>query len=503
MTAIAPSPSTTEATDQTPASPNTTPQLTAPIYPTPDDVLKIIPGAKRSDLERDLVPFLKVLVDAGLTSANQLTAIFATIAVETGGFVLARVEDGSDAYFQRYENRQDLGNNQPGDGPKFKGRGLIQITGRSNYTAAGKAINVDLVASPDLAKDPINSCKIFTWFWTGGNGYNKPHKPAEQGDWRGVRKAVNGGTNGWAKFSKAIERAKAVLTKPLDAQAIANAAPGVKYGLGCVDCSGAGSRTISMGINPQTQMTALTYALGLHARDRARSHEARFTLNVATQPDVLRLEPQTSFEIQGMGVDLDGTWVVQDVILRAMHPNGPQLYVHAFRPDPNAPPVQIFPHNAADPQAGQVVQFASSAVPAGDIPSKIYQAGISNKGKSSAAGPNGGNKACAWSLGKFCILPAGLEKLGSGPYGSNAVAGVLAALKAGRGQKVPKDQVVPGDIWADWRGNQHIGIFVAAGGTRVLSNSSSRAKFQWEGSIESVSRYYGGKIGDNFYRVTS
>lgn len=478
----------------------------APAYPSADDILKVIPDAKRSDLEKYLPTFLKCLAEKQLTSANQLIAIFATVAVETGGFDPTRLEDGNEAYFTRmYENermRKNLGNTQPGDGPRFRGRGLIQITGRTCYRLAGKGIGVDLESNPELARDPVNSCRIFAWFWSGGNGSNKPFKFAETGDWLGARKAVNGGTNGLQKFYKAIERAKTVLTKPLDAAAIGPVTP-PSENLGCVDTGGAGSQTLSLGVNPQSQKEAVAWALGLMARDRARSHELRMRLNVAAQPDVLKLEPQTTFEINGVGAELDGTYTVQDTILYPLRPRGPEMLVIAFKPDPNAPPVQVFNHDPNNPNAGQVTQFASAAVPAGEIPTKIYQAGLSNKGKSSAAGPDGGNQACAWSLGKFCILPAGLQKLGDGPFGSNAVAGVLAALAAGRGRKVPIEEIVPGDIWADAAGCKHIGIFIAPKGARVLSNSSSNRAFMWEDSLEGMSRFYKSGIGSNFWRVLS
>lgn len=113
---------------------------------------------------------------------------------------------------------------------------------------------------------------------------------------------------------------------------------------------------------------------------------------------------------------------------------------------------------------------------------------------------------CAWAVGKYCILPAGLNKLGAGTYGSVAVSGVLQALRDGRGVKIARSQATPGDIWADApQGNLHIGIVWEADGSgakTILSNSSSKAKFSWIGSVASVNRYYGGGEGQ-YYRVTS
>jgi putative chitinase len=64
-----------------------------------------------------------------------------------------------------YGNRKDLGNDQPGDGWKYHGRGYIQLTGKANYTDAGKDLNLDVVNHPELAANPANAPKIAVWFW--------------------------------------------------------------------------------------------------------------------------------------------------------------------------------------------------------------------------------------------------------------------------------------------------------------------------------------------------
>ena len=65
-----------------------------------------------------------------------------------------------------YEGRVDLGNTQPGDGKRYKGRGLIQLTGRANYTQYGKDSGVDCVAKPDLvASDPFVAVDVACWYW--------------------------------------------------------------------------------------------------------------------------------------------------------------------------------------------------------------------------------------------------------------------------------------------------------------------------------------------------
>ena len=64
-----------------------------------------------------------------------------------------------------YQKGKELGNTEPGDGARYKGRGFIQITGRSNYEKAGKALGIDLVNHPEKAEDPEVAAKVAAWYW--------------------------------------------------------------------------------------------------------------------------------------------------------------------------------------------------------------------------------------------------------------------------------------------------------------------------------------------------
>jgi predicted chitinase len=93
-----------------------------------------------------------------------------------------------------YCNRPDLGNTQPGDGPRYKGRGPIQITGRFNYTNAQGATGLPLVSNPSMAADPQHGFQLSAWWWSahGLNGIS------DTGDVVAATRRINGGTNGLA-----------------------------------------------------------------------------------------------------------------------------------------------------------------------------------------------------------------------------------------------------------------------------------------------------------------
>ncbi|MCX7289529.1 glycoside hydrolase family 19 protein, partial [Janthinobacterium sp.] len=87
------------------------------------------------------------------------------------------------------------GNTQVGDGARFKGRGLLQVTGRANYAACGKALGLDLLAQPELLEQAINACRSAGWFWQT-KGLNAL---ADAGDQVKVTRRINGGANGLAE----------------------------------------------------------------------------------------------------------------------------------------------------------------------------------------------------------------------------------------------------------------------------------------------------------------
>ncbi|MEL7495866.1 MAG: DUF4231 domain-containing protein [Cyanobacteria bacterium J06554_11] len=182
----------------TPTKVTTTSQLVSP-----DEVADIL-QCPLSDCETYLPGILDALAAYAILDKQVLIGLLATVRIETGGLKPVH-EWGGESYWSRYEGRQDLGNVNAGDGIKYHGRGYIQLTGRSNYRTYGKKLNVDLENNPDLAMDPKVSAQVLACYFKERGVATA----ARAGDWRRVRKLVNGGYHGWETFSKYIERAKA------------------------------------------------------------------------------------------------------------------------------------------------------------------------------------------------------------------------------------------------------------------------------------------------------
>jgi putative chitinase len=119
-----------------------------------------------------------------------------------------------------YEGRTDLGNTQKGDGARYKGRGLLQLTGRANYADYGKALGVDLVNNPTLAAQPALSLKIACEYWKRRN----INADCDRDDVQAVTRKVNGGLNGLSDRIALTEKAKTAVAR-LQAIALSGAAP--------------------------------------------------------------------------------------------------------------------------------------------------------------------------------------------------------------------------------------------------------------------------------------
>lgn len=174
-------------------------------------VKRMFPQTPRTNIATNLPFVLDGLRARGLTDRQMALMALATIRAETEGFV--PIDEGRSRFntdntpFDRYEGRADLGNTHPGDGPRFKGRGYVQLTGRANYTRVGAQVGADLVAHPERANDPALAGLILAQFLK--NVETRVRNALRNGDLRTARKAVNGGSHGFDRFKDAFDRGDA------------------------------------------------------------------------------------------------------------------------------------------------------------------------------------------------------------------------------------------------------------------------------------------------------
>lgn len=183
------------------------------------------------------IEMLRAAREAGMASPEELSNFMAQISAESGN--LAKLDEGF-AYTRgiqqigpRWARRQGLevleearqqalagnseplaelmyggrmGNDNPGDGYLYRGRGYIQLTGRDNYTAAGLELNMDLAGNPNLAAEPQNAARIAVWYW------QQRVPPSQREDVLQATHRVNGGEEGLAQRYAQFERWRATLT---------------------------------------------------------------------------------------------------------------------------------------------------------------------------------------------------------------------------------------------------------------------------------------------------
>lgn len=138
---------------------------------------------------------------------KRMAAFIAQIGHESGQLQYVREIWGPTAAQLRYEGRADLGNTVTGDGSRYRGRGLIQITGRANYAACGEALGIDLINHPELLEQPQYACLSAAWFWAM-KGLNTL---ADAGEFNTVTRRINGGLNGLADRLSLWVKAREVL----------------------------------------------------------------------------------------------------------------------------------------------------------------------------------------------------------------------------------------------------------------------------------------------------
>ncbi|WP_246182612.1 glycoside hydrolase family 19 protein [Pandoraea pneumonica] len=153
-------------------------------------------------------PVSLAMSEFGISTPERQAAFLAQIGHESDGFATAQ-EYASGAAYDTGAKAIALGNTPEadGDGQRYKGRGLIQITGHRNYVLCGMALELDLLEHPELLLEPINAARSAGWYWKN-SGCNAL---ADRGDFVGLTRVINGGTNGLADRQSRWKQAKAAL----------------------------------------------------------------------------------------------------------------------------------------------------------------------------------------------------------------------------------------------------------------------------------------------------
>ncbi len=202
---------------------------------TSDQLQQIMTKASKADIEKYLQPLNDELPAFQINTPLRLAHFIAQVAHESGSFrysaenlnfsaeALREVfgkyfptDELAEEYARKpekianrvYGNRMGNGDEASGDGWKYRGRGLIQLTGHDNYARCGQAIGLNLEEEPDrVADDPTISVKAVGWFWQSNN----LNSLADADDVRAVTKRINGGYHGLKERTAFLERAKSVL----------------------------------------------------------------------------------------------------------------------------------------------------------------------------------------------------------------------------------------------------------------------------------------------------
>jgi putative chitinase len=169
-------------------------------------LIQSVAGCTAAEADRFVGPINQTLQRYHINTPLRVAHFLAQIGHESCGLDAVR-EYASGA---AYEGRADLGNVKPGDGVRFKGRGLIQITGRANYFALGKAFGVDFVADPLLLEQPVYAALSAGWYWNSRN----LNELADGNFFKTITKRINGGTNGYADREARFLRAAKALGIP-------------------------------------------------------------------------------------------------------------------------------------------------------------------------------------------------------------------------------------------------------------------------------------------------
>ncbi|MBN9414516.1 MAG: hypothetical protein J0I12_03715 [Candidatus Eremiobacteraeota bacterium] len=180
-----------------------------PVNTNVDQIVNTLDPGYREYAKKSFPLILGECKKQGVTDKQQIAYILATTVHESGaGKYMEEIASGS-----AYEGRKDLGNNQSGDGVRYKGRGFVQITGRNNYTNWSKKLGIDLVGDPKQAERPEVAARILVQGMKEGSFTGKKLSDYVGGgkqDFEGARRIVNG-TDKAGTFAATARKILAVL----------------------------------------------------------------------------------------------------------------------------------------------------------------------------------------------------------------------------------------------------------------------------------------------------
>lgn len=203
--------------------------------PTKEHLIAV--GVKPADAETWLPGMIATCAEFEINTHQRIAAFLAQCAHESGGFtrLVENVNYSAEAlmriwpkrfpnleFAQKYHrnpekiansvysNRMGNGSEVAGDGWKYRGRGLKQLTGKYNYTKCGQALGIDLVNNPDLLLQPLHAARSAGWFWATNNCAEL----ADSGEFEKLTKRINGGLIGLADRKSRYEKCLAVAPEP-------------------------------------------------------------------------------------------------------------------------------------------------------------------------------------------------------------------------------------------------------------------------------------------------
>ncbi|GGX11056.1 glycoside hydrolase [Pigmentiphaga litoralis] len=177
------------------------------------EVLRAGTGCNAERAAAWLQPLRDTCTLFGIDTPPRVAPFVAQLGHESGGLRYVREIWGPTPAQVRYEGRKDLGNTQPGDGKRYMGRGLIQMTGRSNYGQVRDELRKIMANVPDFAADPVAleqapwAALSAGWFWDS----RKLNALADQNEFITITRRINGGLNGLADRQRLLADAQKAL----------------------------------------------------------------------------------------------------------------------------------------------------------------------------------------------------------------------------------------------------------------------------------------------------